>query len=148
VNETLSRAIFDSQVQGLTERLFAFRGWSLFAKEYPVLDVAFEAEGRRPLRVRFDCTGWNQKPTAVKLLTLEGHGLTYVPQDATGVINPGPHPISRKPFVCLPGTREYHAHIHHFTDRWENYRDKDDFSLGGILTKIWRTWGKAPGWAR
>lgn len=148
MNETLSRAIFDAQVGGLTERLLELRGWTLFAREYPVLDVGFEAEGRTPLRVRFDCTGWNEKPAAIKLLTFEGRALTYVPFDTTGVINPGPHPISGRPFVCLPGSREYHAHIHHITDRWENYRDKDDFTLGGILTKIWRTWGKSKGWAR
>ena len=148
MNETLARGIFENQVRGLTGRLLEFRGWTLFAKEYPVLDVGFEAEGRTPLRVRLECEGWNEKPASIKLLTLEGRGLTYVPLDISGVINRGPHPIMRRPFVCLPGSREYHGHTHHMTDRWENYRDKDDFTLGGILTKIWRTWGKMKGWER
>lgn len=148
MNETLARAIFDDQVRGLSERLLEFRGWTLFAKEYPVLDVGFTAEGREPLRVRLECEGWNEKPALIKLLSLDGHRLTYAPRDNTGVINPGPHPITRRPFVCLPGSREYHAHIQHMTDRWENYRGKDDFTLGGILTKIWRTWEKTRGWAR
>lgn len=149
MNETLARAIFDDQTKGLAEeRLLSLRGWTLFAREYPVLDVGFAAAGRAPLRLRFDCKGWNEKPAEIKLLTPEGGTLTYVDFDPSGVINRGPHPIGGRPFICLPGSLYYHTHYQHLTDRWENYRGKDDFNLGGILTKIWRAWEKAKGWER
>lgn len=32
------------------------------------------------------------------------------------------HPVLHRPFICIQGTYEYHAHPSHFADTWDKYR--------------------------
>lgn len=41
------------------------------------------------------------------------------------------HPTYRRPFLCHPGTQEYHTHPQHESDEWENYRP--NHHVGGLL---------------
>lgn len=49
----------------------------------------------------------------------------------------GGHPISKKPFLCMRGIREYHEHPQHTGDDWMQYRKH--VGLFSTLDTIWRT---------
>ena len=40
----------------------------------------------------------------------------------------------------MAGACEYHEHPSHVNDLWANYRALDAYSLGGIVTQLWRGW--------
>lgn len=47
------------------------------------------------------------------------------------------HPETRRPFLCIRGTREYHEHPQHTGDDWAMYRG--DAGLFSLLSTVWRT---------
>lgn len=141
----LAIARFERALAGITAELCTERGWTIHSRSYPVLDVGFTSLGGGSLRLRLQCDRWNALPPSVALLTSDGQpfpaGRTIA--SSTGIFHVGPHPNTRAPFVCMRGTREYHTHDSHLTDAWEALRDSPDFSLGEIVTQIWRGWLKA-----
>jgi len=46
-------------------------------------------------------------------------------------------------FLCLPGTRAYHAHPAHTGDPWEIHRAVGEGKLFNLLETVWR-YGTAP----
>ena len=144
MHEAASKAIFNAEVEKFTDQLLRVRGWTLHSKTYPVLDVSFHSESRTPLRVRLLCDDWNDHPPSIQFLSLEGQFLSSIKKDPAGIFNESAHPSTGRPFVCTPGSREYHTHSSHTTDYWSNYKNKSGFDLGGILTKLWRAWKKVP----
>lgn len=48
------------------------------------------------------------------------------------------HPLTQKPFLCLPGIREYHSHPQHTGDDWLLHRAGGEGSLSVICDRIWR----------
>jgi len=144
VNETASRMRFDQDVGTIGDRLLSVRGWKLYSKEFPVLDVGFQAEGRTELRVRLVATNWNDEPPSVELLDKDGIYLTgpQIPQNSGNVFHVDNHPSTGRPFVCMAGAREYHTHSSHISDLWDNYKRQGGYDLGGIMTQLWRVWKK------
>jgi hypothetical protein len=140
-----SQARFEADVEGLTDALATRRGWILHCISYPVIDCAFAAPGRTGFRIRLTCDNWNDLPPSVALLAADGTLLGQLPPNPTGVFNQGPHPATHRPFVCMRGAREYHTHPSHVGDPWEAVKGTDAYSLGGILTQLWRAWGKGSG---
>lgn len=55
---------------------------------------------------------------------------------AFNVILPG-HPLTKKPFLCMRGIREYHEHPQHTGDDWMLYRKH--VGLFSTLDTIWKT---------
>jgi hypothetical protein len=49
-----------------------------------------------------------------------------------------PHPMTKQPFLCLPGIREYHSHPQHTGDDWLLHRSLREGSLINICERIWR----------
>lgn len=49
----------------------------------------------------------------------------------------GGHPLTKKPFLCMRGIREYHEHPQHTGDEWILYRKH--VGLFSTLDTIWRT---------
>ena len=47
------------------------------------------------------------------------------------------HPLTKLPFLCMRGIREYHEHPQHTGDDWMLYRS--NFSLFDVLVAVWRT---------
>jgi Predicted metal binding domain len=47
------------------------------------------------------------------------------------------HPETHRPFLCLRGIREYHAHPQHSGDEWLLYRGS--MNLFAIILAVWRT---------
>ncbi len=143
MNKEASRALFDEQTKDFTDELLQARNWRLFSREFPVLDVGFEATGRQPIRIRMQCDDWNELPPVVTLLKLDGEILRPVPSGPPSIFHQGPHNVTSLPFVCMAGTREYHTHSSHISDPWDNYKTKSGYDLGGILTRIWNGWLKS-----
>ncbi len=50
---------------------------------------------------------------------------------------PGDHPLTKRPFLCVRGIREYHEHPQHTGDDWMLYRG--DFGLFSVISTIQRT---------
>lgn len=46
------------------------------------------------------------------------------------------HPPHHIPFLCLPGTREYHEHPYHSNDPWLDHRGKGEGTLGFIVDQL------------
>jgi hypothetical protein len=143
VHEAVSRLLFEEAVKGIGPDLCARREWTIHAAAYPILEVGFAAPGRTPLRVRARCDGWNGQPVSIEWLDAKGLPLTSIPQGPGGQLNNGAHPQTGRPFVCMAGVREYHAHPSHVGDSWENYKDRSGYDLGGVITQVWRAWKQA-----
>lgn len=142
MNNGLSKALFDEQVKNLgNTRLLQLRLWDVAKIEYPTIDVIFRQPSRTPFRVRFICESWPELPPSIELLFENGDYLQRLPQ-GTSVLNSGPHPLTGRPFICTPGSREYHTHSGHITDLWDYYKEQQENDLGGILTQIWNAWKK------
>lgn len=48
------------------------------------------------------------------------------------------HPITRQPFLCLPGLREYHEHPQHSGDDWLLHRNSGEGRLAVVCDRVWR----------
>ena len=48
------------------------------------------------------------------------------------------HPITKLPFLCLPGLREYHSHPQHSGDDWLLHRTSGQGRLAVICDRVWR----------
>lgn len=141
MNKLLSEALFKAHVAYFSdERLLAERNWVIHKAEYPIVEISFR-DGERELRLRFNCDNWNELPPSIELIKSNGDYLDNIPQ-GHGVFNSSPHSNTKRPFICMIGSREYHTHSGHVNDVWENYKDKSSYTLGGIITQIWRAWKK------
>lgn len=49
------------------------------------------------------------------------------------------HPSNNQPFLCLPGTREYHSHPQHSGDDWLLHRSQGAGNLAVIAQRLWQT---------
>lgn len=136
-----SRALFDAAMVTLEPRLLEARGWQIVTSTYPTLDIVFRDAARKPLRLRLNCTDWNELPPEIELLKEDG---SYPPEicGGGGQFNLNPHPITQRYFVCMIGSREYHTHSSHVGDLWENYRSRSAYDLHGIAFQLWRAWCK------
>jgi len=140
-----AKALFEKDVSHLSPALAQRRGWVFHSTEFPIIDCSFAATGRTTLRVRLLCDNWNDLPPAISLHAAEGTFLATSPASPTGVFNPGPHPATHRPFICMRGAREYHTHPSHVNDAWESLKDSASYTLGGILTQLWNAWQKGSG---
>jgi len=141
--EAASKALFDEQISCLQPSLLQLRRWHILASDFPVFDLVFGHETRPPLRLRLACDNWNELPPSIELLDREGSSLLSPPRDPAGIFNPGPHPATKKPFICMRGSREYHNHSSHVQDHWDKLKMLSGYDLGGILTQVWKAWNKA-----
>ena len=143
MHEAACRALFEEDVSGLTERVLAARNWILYRSDFPVLDVGFRKAGRDELRVRLLYPQWNEQPPSIELLAADGTYLTEKTAPRNPMFNLSAHPNTGRPFVCSPGSVEYHTHSSHLNDAWDNYKGKAGYQLGGILDQLWHAWMEA-----
>jgi len=142
--ELASRALFAQGVGALDDTLLKMREWQVFAKDYPLLEVGFRRQGTICIRVRLRCDDWNELPPSIDICDAQGTPVASMPQNLSGILNSSAHPQTGKPFICMRGSREYHTHPSHSADAWDAIKSNDAFTLGGILTQIWRAWLKVP----
>jgi len=144
MNEAASKALFDDDAGKIVQRLLDARNWKLYSREFPILDVGFVAPALKEMRVRLIAKNWNDMAPSIELLDSAGTYLTAesLPKNSGSLFNGGAHPSTRRPFVCMAGSLEYHTHGSHITDGWENYKHRDSHTLGGIVTQLWNAWRK------
>lgn len=140
-----AKALFEEGIATLSPALSNRRGWTFHALVFPLIDCSFAANGRTPLRLQLSCDNWNDQPPSIRLHAADGSLLATPPVNPTGVFNPGPHPTTSRPFICMRGAREYHTHPSHVSDPWEALKDSSSYTLGGILTQLWNAWQKGSG---
>ena len=145
MHPTAAKALFAEQACSLSPALAHRRGWVIHSIEFPTIDCAFIAPERATLRLRLLCDNWNDLPPAVSLHATDGAFLSTLSAEPTGVFNPGPHPTTQRPFICMRGAREYHTHPSHVDDPWESLKNYANYTLGGILTQLWNAWQKGSG---
>lgn len=141
MNNALSKLVFNEQTKHFSQRLLEIRSWSLNEIQFPILDITFSHTDRQPFRVCMVCENYDESPCAIELLNLKGEFLIQTPT-GSNVINQGKHPNTKRPFICSPGSLEYHTHTNHLNDLWENYRGKSGFDIGGMISQIHNAWLK------
>ena len=137
-----AKALFAEHTYTLSTALARRRGWVIHSLEFPTVDCTFTAPERTALRLRLLCNDWNDLPPAISLHDANGTPLVTLPPNPTGVFNPGLHPATQRPFICMRGALEYHTHPSHISDPWESLKNNSNYTLGGILTQMWNAWQK------
>lgn len=165
-----SKAKFDRELVEYHELAadYRSRGWLLLRAEFPEILVALAAPQLVPspivTGVLLDYTDYDARPPSVRLVNpftaepylardlptpllrrssqsppvgLQPGGVAMVEQLMQAY---GPESI---PFLCLPGTREYHDHPGHSGDPWELHRSAGAGRLVRILDVI-DTYGVRP----
>lgn len=161
VDPRVSRRKFDAEVASLralddTRR----RGWWIVDATFPKLLVAFVHPTLRPRAVVFgaliDFTDYDLRPLSVVFvdpLTLEpmAAGAIMLARAVPSTAAPEGFEVRsllqqhdpKRPFVCLPGVREYHEHPAHSNDPWLAHRGTGEGKLYFILEKLF-TYGVQP----
>ncbi|MFT3697719.1 MAG: hypothetical protein QM831_31560 [Kofleriaceae bacterium] len=143
MNSLAAKALFETAVALLDDRILAARGWVVHSKTFPVLDISFRDPARQELRLRMHFNDWNEYPPSVELLAPDGSYLATLPPPRTGgstIFNSSAHERTKRPFVCMIGIREYHEHSSHVNDLWGNYKHLDSYTLGNIIDQLWNGW--------
>lgn len=121
--------------------------WELIEVSYPVLRIVHtHPRSHRRVGFRYDCDEWDAVPPSLSLFDpADGHELTFAewPQGKWAIHER--HTQLAKPFLCLPGIREYHTHSSHVADLWENYRSRSSYSLGNIVHRVWQKFEETNG---
>ena len=141
MDRTVSLKKFNSAVQSLLTDAglyIADQEWNVIAATYPTLAVVFRhPRSRRKVEFRFHCNDWDELPPSLSLHDPEnGQELPWSawPQGVWSVLNS--HPSTGKPFLCLPGIREYHTHPVHLGDVWDRYRPGTSYGLLSIVDRV------------
>lgn len=138
----LARKRFNAGLEGLTAELCELRSWTVIARNWPVLDIVFSAPARTALRTRWHCDKWSAVPPGIELLEADGRPVARSLANPSGIFHDGPHPITARPFICMPGSREYHTHDSHLDVDWDALRALPRYRLLEIVSQVWSGWLK------
>jgi hypothetical protein len=98
--------------------------------------LAHSRSGRK-VGFRFHCDGWDESPPSLELFDPES-GVVFEwstwPHDGWNAGDQ--HPVTKRPFLCLPGIREYHTHSSHLDDIWEPRRNVESYGLLAIVDRV------------
>ncbi|RJP18310.1 MAG: hypothetical protein C4529_12825 [Deltaproteobacteria bacterium] len=137
------------------------RGWLLLTYDdvIPSVEVAFLAKittstGSGPLPVvvcaiRLTYENYDLWPPSLTFIDMFSRQATVPHVRAFLSTHEGPrnvlvdgHPTTSRPFLCLPGIREYHSHPQHTGDDWLLHRSAHEGSISTICERIWRLMAK------
>ncbi|MBS2937075.1 hypothetical protein KDN32_04880 [Nocardioides sp. J2M5] len=158
VPTAVNRAKFDEQIARWRANadVYARRGWLLLSVGDLCVEVGFlrdVAMGPRTIPVMTACVRidywnfdlWAPSLTFIDPITREPLG-GPPPVRAPNRMDSGEvrdalidqHPETLRPFLCLPGIREYHSHPQHSGDDWLLHRHLDAGDLVVICERIWQ----------
>lgn len=157
VDPQVSQAKFAAEVASFRklETMHRKRGWWLMSAEFPTVQIGFITPNCRPatlaLCALIDFTNYDLWAPSVRFvqpftaapLTAEQIGIPFLRMTPEG-LQPllQEHP-GQRPFLCIPGVREYHDHPAHSADAWLLRRGKGEGGLMFIVDKI-STYGSEP----
>ena len=138
MHEILARSRFDTDIRNFGPAIAARLRILVNNAVYPRWDLT--VEHTRPLRLVLTAPEWDEKPPSIGLCKADGSPM----KDGLpgGIFNSGAHPATGLPFVCMPGSREFHTHPSHLNETWESFRGTPGKTLTGIamqLADAWRT---------
>ncbi|NOJ41555.1 putative metal-binding protein [Bradyrhizobium australiense] len=149
------------------ESAYRKRGWILLDAEFPEIFVVFAATKPRPppivAAIVLNFTDYDLRPPSVrfvdpftrepipaKLLQVQMLRRAAIPgatpETILALAQQGGVQVTNmiqynspddRPFICLPGIREYHDNPAHTGDSWLMHRSSGEGSLAFILEKIW-----------
>lgn len=150
IDPTVTRAKFIEELEKFTasKDRYRQRGILLLDAAFPTITIGFAVVKLKPsplaFAVRFDFENYDFEPLSARfvdpfsfemiltniplLRKSEGGGQpqNLTQQDQTGL-----------PFICMPGTREYHSHPAHTGNSWLLHRKKGgEGSLGFLIEKF------------
>jgi hypothetical protein len=153
-------AVVDAKVQRELDHwrsnaaIYRRRGWILLGHEGTDIDVGFLASvpvpgvsvQMMPVAVRFDYSDYDLAPPSVRFID-PASGADAMPMtralqpagDAVSDLLIDDHPLHHRPFLCVPGSREYHEHPQHSGDLWLLHRGTGAGRLAPLCDLIWRT---------
>lgn len=141
MDPAVSRRKFDAEIRSLETEAAGFvaaRGWRNVVACYPILKVVLcHPTSGREIEFRFSCDDWDELPPSLSLHhPVDGRPLTWPewPKGGWSVLDR--HPSTGKPFLCLPGIREYHTHPSHLSESWEGFRLRGTYQLRGIVDRV------------
>jgi hypothetical protein len=137
----VSRRKFGQAMASLGEEASDFvrqRGWVVSNADYPTFAVVFtHAKSGRAVGFRFLFDNWDEEPPSLSLFDPEsGHEHPWDKWPKNGWAAGNPHSRTGKPFLCLPGIREYHTHESHLNDKWDDLRGRDTYKLLHIVERV------------
>jgi hypothetical protein len=135
--------IIRSQAAGFVEAA----AWDFVDTTYPALAVVFpNPRTKRRIGFRFLCDNWDDLPPSLSLFDPEtGEELPWSKWPQQGWPAGQSHPTTGKPFLCLPGIREYHTHSSHLNEPWSNLRGRESYLLRYILHRVHSRYGDSHG---
>jgi hypothetical protein len=158
IDPQVSRLKFDRETEALREHQWGHhrRGWLVMDTNYPKVFVIFATPDLHPVAVLFgvelDFSNYDLWPPSVTLVdpftrepytnkTLPaGLGFPRLTEDEPpklqNLLQPSEDPEG-KPFICIPGTREYHQHPYHTGDSWLLHRGRGEGTLFFLLNKLY-----------
>jgi hypothetical protein len=145
VDPEVSQLKFDRDAAEV-EALAADFGWTVCHKVYPLLEVlvVHPKSGRR-VGMRLGCEHWDAEPPSFTMIDPDSRAEFLWDKWPQGWPVGNPHPVTGRPFLCLPGVREYHTHSSHLDDKWEKYRAGGRYKLSDIVVRIKQRFGDSHG---
>jgi hypothetical protein len=136
VHETLARVNFDQDVAALSDVAATRQNLIVHSRAFPILDVTILHT--KPVRLRFQGDSFDELPPAIAILKPDG--TPWINPLPGSIFNGGPHSVKGGPFICMRGSREYHTHGSHVSDKWDNYRGQDGMGIVGIMMQLAGVW--------
>jgi hypothetical protein len=130
------------------------RGWLMVGRGELWVDVAFttkvtflnQVADVVCATVRFEFSNYDLWPPSLTFINLTSTEPWMPPMRAFMETSEGPrdlivnmHPDTELPFLCVPGTREYHSHPQHSGDDWLLHRGSGEGRLAPLCDLLWRT---------
>ena len=133
---------------------YSRRGWLMLRRAPSVLEIAFLA--RLPVAgsivpviaacVQIDFTNFDLWAPSVEFI--DPITRVFAPPVVQALVETeggaqnllvGGHPDTGRPFLCIPGVRQYHSHPQHTGDSWLLRRQPRGGTLALIRERIWQT---------
>ena len=141
MDRAVSLRKFDAELRLLSIGAAAYvtaKRWRIISTDYPTLAVALRhSRSSREIEFRFTCDNWDEAPPSLTLHALDdGHELPWDEWPKGGWHALNKHPTTAKPFLCVPGIREYHTHSSHLGDKWDGYRRRGTYGLCNMIDRV------------
>lgn len=111
------------------------RGWDIKEVSYPTIKIHFlNSSGKAVIGIIVDCNDYNFMPVSVVYTNTKFEPLKFnqlpifVCQGARPLVIQE-HPLTHRPFICLPGIREYHSHYEHHDNHWDLHRYPEVYNI-------------------
>lgn len=104
----------DSRKIVMNDVIKGLRKWKILQCDFPNFIITMtHLKSNKEYTFRFICDNYPISVEMINSNTLEALPQAECPQGSYFLY---PHPITQKPFICLPRLREYHTHSSHINE--------------------------------